>query len=79
VKNKLYYERITNFKEEFKMMVWELALLLVAITYMVINTVSIVVAVKLMARYDGVLTRVLGLAEKVLDKTEKELEEDGTI
>ena len=61
------------------MMVWELALLLVAITYMVVNTISMLVTVKVLAKYDGVLTKVLTMAEKVLDKAEKELEEEGEL
>ena len=70
----IYYE-IKQFyiKEEFKMEVWELALLIVAFTYMVINTVSTVFTIKTMNKYDGVMTKMLNLTEKILDKSVKEL------
>ena len=55
------------------MEVWELALLIVAFTYMVINTVSTVFTIKTMNKYDGVMTKMLNLTEKILDKSVKEL------
>lgn len=58
------------------MEIWELALLLVAITYMVINTISMLVIVKMMAKYDSVLTKCINYINKMLDKAEKELEEN---
>lgn len=58
------------------MAVWELALLLLAITYMIVNTVYLIVMVKTLAKYDSVFTKSLKLVEKVLDKTEKELLDD---
>lgn len=58
------------------MAVWELALLLLAITYMIVNTVYLIIMVKTLAKYDSVFTKSLKLVEKVLDKTEKELLDD---
>ena len=58
------------------MAVWELALLLLALTYTIVNMVCLIVMIKILAKYDGLFTKVLKLTEKVLNKTEKELSDD---
>ena len=68
-----YYER--KLKEESTMAIWELALLLLAITYMMVNTVYMIVSVKTLAKYDGILTKSIKFLEKMLDKAEKDLDE----
>lgn len=55
------------------MAVWELALLFVAFTYMVVNAVSIVFMIKTMNKYGGVMTKILNATEKIVDKTVEEL------
>ena len=57
------------------MAIWELALLLLAITYMMVNTVCMIVSVKTLAKYDGILTKSIKFLEKMLDKAEKDLDE----
>ena len=57
------------------MAIWELALLLLAITYMMVNTVCMIVWVKTLAKYDGILTKSIKFLEKMLDKAEKDLDE----
>lgn len=57
------------------MAIWELALLLLAITYMMVNTVYMIVSVKALAKYDGILTKSIKFLEKMLDKAEKDLDE----
>ena len=57
------------------MAIWELALLLLAITYMMVNTVCMIVLVKTLAKYDGILTKSIKFLEKMLDKAEKDLDE----
>lgn len=52
------------------MAVWELALLLVAVTYLMVNTVYLVMQVKLMAQMKGVYTKSFKILEKMMDKTE---------
>jgi ABC-type cobalt transport system substrate-binding protein len=49
---------------------WEIALIIMAVTFMVVNLVSLVVQVKLLTKYDGVITKSLKLMEKVMDKYE---------
>lgn len=58
------------------MAVWELALLLLAVTYMMVNTVYLVIMVKTMNKYDGLLTKSIKLMEKMMEKTEKALDEN---
>lgn len=52
------------------MAVWELALIIFAVTYMMVNMVVLVVQLKMMARMAGVTNKVFKMAEKVIDKTE---------
>lgn len=57
------------------MAIWELALLFIAITYMVVNTVCMIVSVKTLAKYDGILTKSIKFLEKMLDKAENNFKE----
>lgn len=52
------------------MAVWELALLLVAVTYLMVNTVYLIMQVKLMAKMEGIYTKGIKLVETVLEKYE---------
>ena len=54
---------------------WELALLLVAVTYMMVNTVALIVQVKMMNKYDGVITKSLKIIDKMMDKSDKMIDE----
>lgn len=49
---------------------WEIALIIMAVTFMVVNLVSLVVQVKMLTKYDGVITKSLKLMEKMIDKSE---------
>lgn len=53
------------------MAVWELALLILAATYMMVNTVYMVIMVKTMNKYDGLFTKSVKMLEKMIDKSEK--------
>lgn len=57
------------------MAVWELALLLLALTYMMVNTVYLVIMVKTMGKYDGLFNKSIKMLEKVIDKSEKAIDE----
>lgn len=57
------------------MAVWELALLLLAATYMMVNTVYMVIMVKTMSKYDGLFTKSIKMLEKMLDKSEKAMDD----
>lgn len=54
---------------------WELALVIFAATYMMVNTVALFVQVKMMNEYKGVITKSLKLMEKVLDKSDKAIDD----
>ena len=58
------------------MKIWELALLLLSVTYLIVNTGSLILIVKTMSKYDGILTKSLSLMEKFIDKASKEIEDD---
>lgn len=57
------------------MNVWELALLIFALTYLMVNTVYLGILVKLMSKMNGVMTRIARYMEKLMDKSEKDLDE----
>ena len=57
------------------MAVWELALLLLAATYMMVNIVYMVIMVKTMSKYDGLFTKSIKMLEKMLDKSEKAMDD----
>lgn len=58
------------------MKIWELALLLLSVTYLMVNTGYLILMVKTMSKYDGILTKSLNLMEKFIDKASKEIEGD---
>lgn len=55
------------------MATWELALLIFAITYLMVNTVYLVILSKLMAKMNGVMTKSFKMVEKIIDKSEKQI------
>lgn len=57
------------------MAVWELALLLLAVTYMMVNTVYMVIMVKTMSKYDGLFTKSIKMLEKMIDKSDKAIDD----
>ena len=57
------------------MAVWELALLLLAATYMMVNTVYMVIMVKTMSKYDGLFTKSIKMLEKMIDKSDKAIDD----
>ena len=54
---------------------WELALIICALTFMMVNVVSVVVSVKFMMKFDRVFTKSAFFAEKMMDYAEKTFEE----
>ena len=57
------------------MAAWELALLIFAITYLMVNTVYLVIQIKLMNKMSGVITKSFKMIEKIIDKSEKQIDE----
>ena len=57
------------------MAAWELALLIFAITYLMVNTVYLVIQIKLMNKMSGVMTKSFKMIEKIIDKSEKQIDE----
>ena len=48
------------------MAAWELALLIFAITYLMVNTVYLVIQIKLMNKMSGVMTKSFKMVEKII-------------
>ena len=57
------------------MAAWELALIIFAITYLMVNTVYLIMQVKLMSKMEGMLTKSFRMIEKMIDKSEKYVDE----
>lgn len=57
------------------MAAWELALIIFAITYLMVNTVYLIMQVKLMSKMEGMLTKSFRMVEKMIDKSEKYVDE----
>lgn len=57
------------------MAAWELALIIFAITYLMVNTVYLIMQVKLMSKMEGMLTKSFRMVEKIIDKSEKYVDE----
>ena len=58
------------------MAVWELALMLLAVTYMVVNAVYLVIMVKMIAKMNGLWAKSFKFMEKMIDVAEKEMDDD---
>ena len=58
------------------MAVWELALMLLAVTYMVVNAVYLVIMVKMIAKMNGLWAKSFKFMEKMIDAAEKEMDDD---
>lgn len=54
---------------------WELALLLVAVTYMVVNIAVLFVQLKIMSKWSGVFDKSLKICEFMMDKSEEVINE----
>lgn len=50
---------------------WEIALIIMAATFMVVNLVTLMMQVALMVKYEGFVTKSVKLMEKLLDRSEK--------
>lgn len=57
------------------MAVWELALVIFAITYLMVNTVYLFIYMNMMKKMNGVVTKSIKLMEKLMDKSEKVIDE----
>lgn len=67
--------RKTKLKEEIKMAGWELALVIVAVTFMVVNVVTLLMQVALMANYRNLFVKGAKMMEKMLDKSDKVIDD----
>ena len=71
-----YIMRNNTFKEEIKMAVWELALLIYAMTVMTVNVVSLVVTVGLYNKMKPMFNKSMKFMEKMMDQAEKAFEDE---
>ena len=58
------------------MAIWELALLMFAATYLVVNTLYMVWMMKFVSKFDGIINKSAKYTEKMFDKVIKDLEDD---
>lgn len=68
--------RNNTFKEEIKMAVWELALLIYAMTVMTVNVVYLVVTVGVYNKMKPMFTKSMKFMEKMMEQAEKTFEDD---
>lgn len=54
---------------------WEIALVMIAATYMVVNTVALIVQVKLISKWDGVFSKSIKIINKMMDQSEKMIDQ----
>lgn len=54
---------------------WELALIIFAITVLLVNTVNVVVQLKVLSKFDRILNKSIFIVEKMLDQAEEEFSE----
>lgn len=57
------------------MAVWELALVIFAVTYMVVNMVVVIYQIKMMGVITPLLTKSYKMMEKLVDKSEKVIDD----
>lgn len=58
------------------MKVWELALVIFAVTYSIVNFVVLGICLKLATKLDGFVDKAFKISEKMMSKYEKELDDD---
>ena len=54
---------------------WELALVIVAVTFMMVNVVQVLISLRMMVKMDGLLSKSVNLYEKLLTFGEKTIDE----
>lgn len=54
---------------------WELALIIIAVTFMVVNMVSLVMQVALLANYKNLFVKGAKMMEKLMDESEKVIDQ----
>lgn len=58
------------------MAVWELALVIFAVTYAIVNLVVLDIYLKLATKLTGFIDKAFKISEKMMSKYEKELDDD---
>lgn len=58
------------------MAMWELALLMFAATYMVVNILYMVYMMKFMGKFTGMIDKSVAFTEKMMDTAMKEMEDE---
>lgn len=54
---------------------WELALIIIAVTFMVVNMVSLVMQIALLANYKNLFVKGAKMMEKLMDKSDKMIDQ----
>ena len=58
------------------MAIWELALLMFALTYMVVNTLYMLWMMKFMNKFTGIIDKSVMFTEKIMESSIKDLEDN---
>ena len=62
--------RNITLKEELKMEVWEIAVAIIAITYLFVSVASMGIMIRFMSKFDGLFDKYVKFAEKALEEDE---------
>lgn len=54
---------------------WEIALIIVAVTFLMVNTVQSIITMRMMVKMEGVLCKIVKLIEKFIVLSDKSLDE----
>lgn len=55
-------------------MLWQVAVLIVAITFLMVNAVQVIISLKIMTKYSGVLDKSVKVLEKSVDVADKTID-----
>ena len=69
----MYIMRDITLKEELKMEVWEIAVAIIAITYLFVSVASMGIMIRFMSKFDGLFDKYVKFAEKELEEADEDL------
>lgn len=58
------------------MNLWEVALLIISLTFMIVNTWNVILTTKLLKKYEPIADKSIKVIDKVIDKTIEQFEDD---
>lgn len=58
------------------MAIWELAVLILSVTYGLVNTIYLWIMIKFMNKFDGLVTKSIQFTESMMDKAKESMSEE---